>query len=530
MKPPKSPELDRTQRNPIQPLERMNHSPHSQSESFGGNDGIDDWGLEKNPFPIECLPGIAGEIAREIARVTTCQNKSLAATTVLGILSASIGASLEVTTGPNRKTRANLFILAVAQSGTGKSENFQLAAKPLDSIEAAAMKIWEETQEPEIRSMISILEARAKKLTNNAANATESESRKRLSVELREVETDRKNQLRKLAARPCFRVGDVTKEALAILIQAQPGEAISSMSSEARGIVAIINGRYSPGGDIDFYCAGYSGDSIKVDRVKNENTIFLGRPCLSVVWMVQPDVVITALSQPAMSDSGFLARFIMFDSYAEAQERLLDATPISPSITGRWQELIMSLCTLRSANESADVLVSDEAYLLFHNYENECIRGRKSDGDFVDILPYASRWAENAWRIGLVLHAANHGRSSADVDLSAETAEAAIRLMRWYSTKQLEILRKSKRERSENRMEELVRTLKKAGDGSITLRNLQKNNGFKDEEVRSLVRLFPRKLSINTSQKKEGGRPTVIVSLTPDRQNRQYPQNSQPKD
>ena len=54
--------------------------------------------------------------------------------------------------------------------------------------------------------------------------------------------------------------------------------------------------------------------------------------------------------------------------------------------------------------------------------------------------------------------------------------------------------------------------------------------GFEDEEVRSLVRLFPRKLSINTSQKKEGGRPTVIVSLTPDRQNRQYPQNSQPID
>ena len=62
MKPSKLPELDRTQLNPIQPLERMNHSPHSQSEGFGGNDGIDAWGLEGNPFPIECLPGIAGEL------------------------------------------------------------------------------------------------------------------------------------------------------------------------------------------------------------------------------------------------------------------------------------------------------------------------------------------------------------------------------------------------------------------------------------------------------------------------------------
>ena len=51
---------------------------------------------ELTPFPTHCLPGAAGDMAREIGRVTTAQNEPLAAASVIAILSAAIGAGIEV--------------------------------------------------------------------------------------------------------------------------------------------------------------------------------------------------------------------------------------------------------------------------------------------------------------------------------------------------------------------------------------------------------------------------------------------------
>jgi hypothetical protein len=55
--------------------------------------------------------------------------KPLAGCCVLGFLSASIGAGLQVTSGPNRVTRANLYIMPSAESGSGKSETYPARGK-----------------------------------------------------------------------------------------------------------------------------------------------------------------------------------------------------------------------------------------------------------------------------------------------------------------------------------------------------------------------------------------------------------------
>lgn len=499
-----------------------------ESGSFGGYDGFDDRGMEKSDFPIDCLPGIAGEMAREIARVSTCRCESLAATAVLGIISASTGASLAINSGPDRRTRANLFFLVVADSGTGKTETFQHAAEPLTIIEAEAMKLWEKNEEPVIRSSFAISEARAKRLTNLAANAKDPDKRRELAEELHEVEKEKKELLRRLSSRPCFRVSDVTKEKLVVLMQSQPGEAVTSISSEARGIMSIVSGRYSTSGDdIDFYCAGYSGDAINVDRVKHADRISLRNPCLSTLWMLQPDIARKCFSTEVMCESGLLPRCITFDSQAEPQERTYDQDPISSSTKKGWHSLIEELCATRSAAEPAIVPVSQAATKLFREYENENIRRRQFSGDLANIASYVARWSENAMRIGLVLHAATHGKESGNKELSPDTAESAIRLMRWYSSAQLDFMQIANRKRSRSRMEQLQEILRKDGSGRATLRVLRKNHGFSENEVRNLDRSFQNELSIITEHGSIGGRPSIIVSLTPSRQNPQYPQYSQ---
>src|ERR1039458_7750337 len=76
------------------------------------------------PFPLQHLPPAARDMAEAVARVARTP-EPLAGCCVLGILSASIGAGLQVPSQPDKVARANLYIIVSMPSGTGKSETFR---------------------------------------------------------------------------------------------------------------------------------------------------------------------------------------------------------------------------------------------------------------------------------------------------------------------------------------------------------------------------------------------------------------------
>ena len=71
------------------------------------------------PFPLDCLPAAAADMARAIC-ATERVPESLAGICALGILSASIGRALQVQSGPDRFTRGNLYLVGSAESGSGR--------------------------------------------------------------------------------------------------------------------------------------------------------------------------------------------------------------------------------------------------------------------------------------------------------------------------------------------------------------------------------------------------------------------------
>jgi hypothetical protein len=220
-------------------------------------------------FPLHCLPDIAGKMAREIARVTTSRNVPLAAVSILGALSASIGAGLEISTGGGRRSRGNLFIGAIADSGTGKTEALKPAFETFEDAEAKAVEHFNKHVKPGLVAELKVSELTAKKLCSKAAGEPRPGSP--ALTDYKRTEENLAALRKKLESPPHWKVADATKEALAVILQGQPGEALASVSSEGRGIFSIVKGRYSKaGGDEDIYCAAYSGDSITVDRIGSE--------------------------------------------------------------------------------------------------------------------------------------------------------------------------------------------------------------------------------------------------------------------
>lgn len=207
------------------------------------------------PFPIHCLPGVMAEMASEMARVTTAQSLELAAASILATCSAALGAGVRLSSGGERYVRPNIYLVGIAESGTGKGENFGIACKPLEELESVEILNFEMNVRPGLEAKLTVAKERLKKQTRNAAKAEEGPESD-METQQCELIQDQINKIQsQLSASPKIRVSDVTKEALAIRIQGQPGEALASLSSEARGIVAIVAGKYSKeGGDEDIYC------------------------------------------------------------------------------------------------------------------------------------------------------------------------------------------------------------------------------------------------------------------------------------
>lgn len=466
-----------------------------------------------NPFPVHCLPSVMGQMVTETARATTAQSLELAAVSALATCSAALGAGIQISTGGERSVRPNIYALAIAESGTGKGENFSITCAPLEECESEMALEFDMNVRPELEAKLRVTSERLKKQTNAAAKEQNEAEREIETHECGRLQEEVTELQRQLSANPKIRVSDATKEALAIMIQGQPGEALSSLSSEARGILSIVGGKYSKeGGDEDLYCSAYSGDSITVDRV-GRPSVRLKRPCLTIFWMIQPDAAEAALSKESFTVSGLFPRFLILDPHAEPKVREAPPEPIPREIKRAWAKLIRHFITniRERGDEPIHVEVRKDAKKILHEYENENIRRRCRNGDLRDLAPYAARWAENAWRIALILHCAKHPQEAGSKPLDAFTAANAVEVMTWFAQQQLAVLGASRHAKLRSRLLAFLAILAEVG-GEITIRDLRRNHGIEKEELDQLYSYYPDKFYFDVDRP-ERGRPSPKVVM-----------------
>ena len=98
-----------------------------------------------------------------------------------------------------------------------------------------------------------------------------------------------------------------------------------------------------------------------------------------------------------------------------------------------------------------------EALARLNAYHNEIVDRRR--GDLHDLTSYAARWAEQAWRLAVVLHAAVHGAQAHNHPLADETAANAIRLAQWFADQQLDTLARGRRRVAQKKEDEVTELL-----------------------------------------------------------------------
>lgn len=470
----------------------------------------------RHPFPREVLPEPLQSMVRHAARQTNAP-ESLCAAAGLGIASAAMGSAYQVQSGQGRETPANLYLLAFADSGTGKGQSFNAMAAPWCEAGKAMMEEWTKEERPRLFADLETANAdleRGKK--ERRANATVKDAASAEET-IREAMQRRTAAEKALAAEPLLNIGNATAEAIAEALSHAPGEAGAIISAEARDIVANLMGRYSKdgkGSDEAIFLQAYSGDPVTHKR-KGKDAITLQAPCLTLCLAVQPDIWDRMAKDDRLMESGFLARAMAFNSHAAPMRPSAHAIPAETAEA--WRSVVLALLACRgNAALPAIVMPSGEAKSILDALAHEAADKREDGGEWKWCCSFAARLAENAWRLALVFHAIQYPHDGASRTLSDDTAAAAVSVARWFFTETLALLSPIRSQQNAARMDKLASILRDKNTDSLPTWILKENHGFTRGELDRLAGDFPHRLQIvKVPSGPKGGQPAVNAKMLP---------------
>ena len=427
--------------------------------------------IPASDFPVDALPPTMREMVEAVARHLQVP-EALAACCALPCVSAAVGPGLEIETTSGRTLRGNIYVAVGVPSGAGKTETFNLMLEPIFSLQE-----WLEAEAQERLARLEVdkvvVEAQIKRLKAEIiAYADVGEDAPALRDKLAALLEQHKHQ----PFCPRIVCDDSTGAALEKLLARN---AMLSASDEAGGaILGNLAGRFTKGTDESIYVRAYSGGRHGgVDRI-SRHSLKVDRPCLTVLWLMQPNKLHALYAHKGFREDGLLARVLTcrIDTQPhEVDPDNNDNAAISREIKSQWQQLLDDLYAAYhlSGNTPFVLAPTGKASRELIRYHNEVVERRLKD--LADVDSFAARWTEQARRLSVVLHAARHGNQAHRHKVKwDQTVEGAVRLADWFSDQQLGLLEQSRidaNEEMEKRVLQLLRLMPGEKDW-VTARDL----------------------------------------------------------
>ena len=303
----------------------------------------------------------------------------------LVVNSAALGRGV-VTKSNVRHTYANLYAIIGARSGVGKSVVFDELAAPIIEFQEEALKEFAAEQKPRAEAELKLLDQEIHELTKARRGAgkieIDEDNRHERLCELFQQKAILEDELQFTSRLYCV---DFTSEALGILL-ANNGEQMAVLTDEGGLPLHNMLGRYTKGEITDdvLLCKAKTVNSTTVDRVSRP-PIVLHRPCVTMLLLVQPDLLQKAFSNERLLVGGFLARCLAADSKMELQYEDEKTLPeVDPGIMAAWNQYIRSL-----------IKMFDGVRELSRKFHNEIVDQIRDS--LWDVSSFATRWVERAW-------------------------------------------------------------------------------------------------------------------------------------
>lgn len=206
-----------------------------------------------DPFPTDKLPAPLRELVEKVSEAHDTPN-SLAAACALAVVSAAVGQALRLESGNCQTVGANLFVLGIARSGTGKSVVFKAISDPLLNFDGDQTHQSEAVRRAQNKVRSIIAKSELKKLNADLKAAETDEQRKAVEERLQQHFADQEAQECSIVPATLV-VDNVTSEGLVHALARNNGT-LASFSADARDLIGIVSGKYGAGGESP-YLKGY---------------------------------------------------------------------------------------------------------------------------------------------------------------------------------------------------------------------------------------------------------------------------------
>lgn len=464
--------------------------------------------IAEAPFPTDALPPLLAALVE--AHVSSRDiDPAVVGTMMLGLTAGAIGRGGVVRDAlPGEITPVNLYTLIAAPQAYGKGVLNALAA-PVDDAQRELAERWSREERPMARRRMAQIKREIAVLDGGEAEGDDDSRYCELSAELDAAE-------RVVARPPRLSIGNFTS-AGAIPELIRNGEQLMSVAAEAGDAVRIALGKFNKAGqsDADLLLAGYPNEPHSTTRMHSGTQSL--RPCLTLVWAVQPSVLRELTGSQEARERGVIGRFLpVLAEREEIPEDTGHRVPVPDQLRQAWALVIRGAVALRQGQrlELRTDKEAAEAFRLFHNTTVDL-----RNGAFRDLAGELGRVRENAIRLAGVLTIMDWvGQlhpADAEPVLTLDHAERAIRLMKHYLGQTVRILEFGRRDTLRRRADQLMVVLMRDGGTPINQGTLNDSHGFSAGELRQICTVFASRFELQELRTGKPGRPTFTVGLRP---------------
>ncbi len=374
-------------------------------------------------FPVDALPAPIAAYVRALSESTQTPI-DMAGSSALSILSTCIQGKYRIRGKADWVEPLNTYMLEIAPPSERKSAVQHAMVRPVSDFEIEYNRQNAAAVEGS-RMHRRILERKQKALEEQVAKGkAEASELENIAIEITSYRE--KKPLRLFA-------DDITPEKLVSVLSENNGR-MALISSEA-GIFDTLAGAYSKSVNIDVMLKGYSGDSIRVDRIGRESESIMD-PALTVLLMAQPSVISGVLRNTTFRGRGLTARFLYSFPLSTVGSRQYRSTPVSEDVYKAYESCIFNLLEDAYQDEPEIITLSPEADALLAAFAEEI--EPKLVTDYAEIADWCGKLIGSTLRIAGLLCRASVYRSHDFLDVNDRLVvegammQNAIRIGRYF--------------------------------------------------------------------------------------------------
>jgi len=387
-----------------------------------------DEGLANNSqeYPFEVFPPDVRESIGEACRNINAP-ASLVGSVFLGGMSLASQGLFDVSPAYGRKTPCNCFVIALADSGVGKTAVCESVFAPFREFEERVDCAYRQAL-PEYN--------RQQKLWNSLEQSfRKAIEKKKLKGECCDEEMQRWEEHAKDEPKPPKSIRFIYDDATQRAVKAGLNE-----NGKSSGIISSAGGGVLTGPaftTLFIYNQLWSGETIRSDRISTDSFVISGARC-TILLCVQPGVFGKFLAGRGEDarENGFLARTFVVLAKAVPRPAGADVTGNSWEHLPKFQARVTSLLEQQYPGlgqqeppERECLGFTPEAELRWRRFENRVKADMNPGGVFADFQDMAAKLPDNVARVAALFHVFD-GKTG---PIPEETVARAEKLCCWYA-------------------------------------------------------------------------------------------------